>query len=151
MNTVNLNQADYEYVIFAAQPNPPEKTMQFLLDNNIDFQVILGSYKGEPETSFCIPFNRFADVGLSGLIDEQESVLFLGPIAQHDGSRPAYFLYSEATEPVSVGNLVQVDRSTAEASDGYSYSLMAKAFFTIVPVAENEQPAEDEAPAAQGE
>ena len=133
MNTVNLNPRDKEYCIFAAQPHEPHDVMYFLIDNNIPFQIILGSYKGQRETSYCIPHDRLPDVIGSGLVDDQESILILGAV-NGLGERPASLLMSNADEPVPYGTLVEAPRSEAEASEGWSYSIMAQAWFIIKPI-----------------
>lgn len=151
-NTRQINETPYAYAIFAAQPNQPHDVMRFLLDNNIDFQIILGMWKGQPETSYCIPFARLADVALSGLIDAQESVLVLGPYNPRE-TQKAYLLTQDAAEPVPYGDLIQVTRAEAEASESWSYSLMAKSFHVVRPAADGtgEQPSEGELRTANGE
>lgn len=122
---------DRQYVVFASNATPVHEVMYFLLDNNIDFQVLLGSYKGERETSYIIPYDRLEEVMHSGLLNEEESILILGAM-NGLGRRPATLHLLTTNEVFPIGQLVAAARSEAEPQEGWSYNPTAKQFFTIV-------------------
>lgn len=105
--------------------------MYFLLDNNIDYQVLLSSYKGEKETSYIIPYDRIEDVMKAGLLDSEESTLILGAM-DGLGRRKAHLHMLEPNEIIPIGYLKATARLEAESGEGWSYNPTAKQFFTIV-------------------
>ena len=82
-----------ELVIFATQPIPVEETMRLLSEAKVPFKVMLGSYKGEYETSFITPFQYLLQVIELGLLDEQECIMTLSNM-QQNGKRLADLVYN---------------------------------------------------------
>lgn len=119
-----------EFVVFAVQPHEPHTVMNFMADQGIPFQVLLGSYKGQLETSFIIPHIRLEAMAVSGYVDEQESILILGAVNQN-GTRPARIRFLETGEELDLGSLTRVTKEEALTNDGWTFNPMINSYFTI--------------------
>jgi hypothetical protein len=132
------NPRNRQFAIFAAQPHEVHDVMYFLTDNNIPFKVMLGSYKGQRETSFTIPHDRLNDVILSGLLDEQESILVLSAFNGRN-ERRAIIVMRDTQEEIDAGVLKHVSRSEAEASDGWTFDPLGENWFIITQPTEQKE------------
>lgn len=127
-----------QYAIFASVGTPVHDVQYFLMDNNIDYQVLLGAYKGEKETSYIIPYDRLEDVMHSGLLNNEESILILDAM-DGLGRRKAHLHLLTTNEVFPIGYLKATARLEAETGEGWSYNPSAKQFFTIVDIEEATQ------------
>lgn len=125
-----IKTANGSFVIFAAQPNAVHDVMSFLVENKIPFKVLLGSYNGERETSYCVPAEHFDTVIQAGLVAEQESILVLGHF-NSSGLRKAEIVFLNGQETESVGFFVNVEREEAFNQAGWTFDPMGEKFFTI--------------------
>lgn len=132
-----IKRANGSFVIFAAQPNEPHDVMQFFVEHNVPFKVLLGSYNGERETAYCVPQEHFETVIQAGLVDEHESVLVLGQFNSY-GLRKADILFLDGREATaeSAGFFVNTDRDSALKSNGWTFDPMGDKFFVIRTAAE---------------
>lgn len=131
-----ITTANGSFVIFAAQPNQPEVVMSFMVENLIKFKVLLGSYKNERETSYCVPADEFAKIVEAGIVDEQESILVLGPF-NGNGLRKAEIVYlAEEGKTEPAGFFSVVSREQALSGEGWTFDPMSDSFFTLMSAAD---------------
>lgn len=129
-------RANGAFVIFAAQPNEPHVVMSFMVENSIPFKVLLGSYKNERETSYCVPQDQFQRILDAGIVTEQESILVLGHF-ESSGLRKAEIVYlSNDRESEPAGYFVNVGRDKVPSLDGWTFDPMSDQFFTLQSAAE---------------
>lgn len=131
----DIKTANGSFVIFAAQPNLPHDVMQFFIENEIQFKVLLGSYNGERETSYCVPEKFLPQIIQAGLLSEQESVLVLGQF-QATGYREATIVFLNGQDAEKAGFFINVPKEEALHSVGWSFDPMNDKFFTIRTAAE---------------
>lgn len=122
--------APFDKLIFASDREVHE-VMYFLANNDLQFKVLLGSYKGQRETSFIVEAEAYVLLREAGLLDEQESILFVGQLIPGQRGRSAHMLDLDTLEFTLLGNLVPVPRIIAERADGYSYDPTGDHWFTI--------------------
>jgi hypothetical protein len=125
-----IKRINASFVIFSAEPNAPEKVMAFFVENKVPFKVLLGSYDGVHETSYCIPHQHFDSVIQAGLVEEQDSILVLAHF-NSDGLRAAEVVYLDERKPEAVGFFVNVDRDDALRSTSWTFDPMNDKFFVI--------------------
>lgn len=125
------------FVIFAAQPHEPHTVMEFMRQNNIQFKVLLGQYNGVVETSYCVPADQFTLISLAGIVDDQESLLILGPY-QESGMRKASILFIQDSSIKEVGEFVQITKEESSNFQGWTFDPMGSTYFTIMQEADAE-------------
>ncbi len=116
------------YIIFASHVDT-DTVQAFLVQNEINYRVLFGVYKGSYETSYIVNINAFPFLEMSGLLDNQESILELGPIGSGD-KRPATLVYKD-TRKESIGSFVQVSREEVFSNQlDFTYDPALKMYFT---------------------
>lgn len=123
----------HEYVIFAAQPYETHEVMRELESKNIEFKVLLGSYKSELETAFIVPYKDLLTVIEAGFLAEQESILMLGP-KDNDGSRPCLLRYINC-DPLReeyIGPLQQISKDYAHTLDGWFFDPTESRYYSAL-------------------
>lgn len=152
MNTLNDKQVNYNsegtwgrsseiggetYIIFASHMNSAV-VQQFMAENNINYRVLLGGYKGMVETAYIINRNAMPFVEQGALLNEQESILELGPI-MHSDKRSAKLVFQDQRKE-DLGVLVEVTKEDAmhafNNGGGYTYDPALKKYFTTQKVAD---------------
>jgi hypothetical protein len=104
------------YVIFASD-FPENKTREILADRNIPFKVLQGKYKGINEISYIVPMG--SDIYPTGILDKQESMLFLG--VNENGNRKAELVFIDGvTSDMDLGFFTEVTKEQAENSEAYT-------------------------------
>lgn len=119
------------YIIFASHMNSAV-VQQFMAENDIGYRVLLGGYKGMVETAYIINRNAIPLIEAGGIIEQQESLLELGPIGVND-KRPASLVFKDQHKE-SLGSLVEVTKADAMSAfsngGGYTYDPALKKYFT---------------------
>lgn len=126
-----------DYAVFSVGATPVHEAMSFMLEHNIGFQVMLGKYEDQEETSFIVKRSDLHHIYNAGLIDDQESVLILGPNINE--TRDASIIYLTNKDEIQyIGQLIAVQRERALEEKAYSYNVLSQQYFIIVPVTRNE-------------
>lgn len=116
------------YIIFASHVDS-DTVQAFLVHNEINYRVLFGVYKGEYETSYIVNQNAFPFLEVSGLLEQQESVLLLGPIGSGD-KRPATLVYKDKRQE-SIGGFSETSRESVMTNKlDFTYDPALKLFFT---------------------
>lgn len=114
-----------EFIVFASDQTTA-KTMSRLVAEGISFKVLLGSYKGEKETSFMITIKDVSPI--VGLIKDQESILSLSN-RQKDGSREAQLVFVNTGESKSIGMFNEITEEQANSQDSWSFDPTLNQYF----------------------
>lgn len=94
------------------------------LHNRIGFKELVGSYKGETESSFISLAANMPALIAAGWLEGQESVLHLGNPKNFGGGkfkRPATLVFMADDSRVSLGMFRQTSRELALKADGWSF------------------------------
>lgn len=131
MNAEYETTSNAEYTVFASS-KPAAEVMYLLLENGHPFQVLLGSWRGNREVSYIVKGDMQATLERLGLLKGEETILLLGAI---DGlsRRYAKIVELEDNSVVNAGYLVHTSKEVAMEQEGWSYSPIEQAFFTITP------------------
>lgn len=112
--------------IILSSHRPVHDSMSYMSNDNMIFDVVLGSYKGETETSFITTSDNLEDI--QELIEGQESLLLLSN-PQKDGSREMNLLFVESNDHDFIGMMVELTSEDALATDAWSYLPSINAYF----------------------
>lgn len=116
------------YIIFASHVDA-DTVQAFLVQNNINYRVLFGVYQQKYETSYIVNQNAFPFIEMAGLLEQQESVLLLGPIGTGD-KRPATLVYQDKRQE-SIGFFTEVAREEVMSQQlDFTYDPALKKFFT---------------------
>lgn len=116
------------YVVFALDKWAGE-FLEELAGQGVTAKTVKGGYTMEStgelviEPAYIIPAEQWPIVSASGFVDQQESVLVLGPKASRDAHRPAmlHFLSLTASRlPVFLGYFVDCEEHIAKAQAGWT-------------------------------
>ena len=133
-NGVWAMSSDNHYVIFASDLDF-EETIALLDCAGVGYKNLTGSYVMEStgerieEDSFIVNANQFDIVHSLDLVDNQESILYLGN-ANHRGHRAASLVFQgEEREPIDLGFMQPVDDTQVLFEDNWTYDPYLKQFF----------------------
>lgn len=136
---VHEARQDSNFVIFSSN-KPAHEVMSFLVDNGIQFKILLGAYKGIRETSYLVASVMMPKVFASGLVDDQESIMHLshlpepGTVPSYEELRTAHleFIQKDVENPILyLGNVVQVTGEVALQQEAYTYDPMQNTYFIV--------------------
>lgn len=131
MKTAEQIVAENTKLLIFASDNPVHETMNFLSQNGIFFQVLLGSYKNELETSYLVSAGALQHIIDAGLVSNQESVLVLDEMTA-DKDRPAKIVYfAEGTPDDTIGKLTMVPKEEALASESWTFNPAVNRYFVV--------------------
>lgn len=136
MQMKQYEQTDGVSMISLFSSNKPvHDVMYFLAKNNVPFRICLGAYKGEVETSFCIPTMCMLTVlSAPWILEGQESVMHVRSI-QNTLENHVQFEYLNLKNTLRFqyqGQLKLVDKAEALASEGYTYDPTGLTYSIIV-------------------
>lgn len=126
------SQTSAEKMVFSSFMTSTE-VMERLVEKGITFKVLLGSYKGERETSYETPFSDFVQVMQSGILDGQESILLIGGNSGTD----AVLLFNKFNADGSLnierlGELTVLDPAVLKDYKAWSYDPAAGLYYGTV-------------------
>lgn len=125
-----------QFAIFSSH-TPPEDVMYFMAEHNVPYQILLGSYKGQREVSYMVPYNyldMMVDANLTGVNDGQESYLHLKE-ARNNG-REAIIKYfrpnEDGADELLIGTLRNVGKEEALQHESWSFNPLTKSWFVVI-------------------
>jgi len=121
--------ASASYVILSCKT--PARLHSYFATHAIGFKQVTGCYKGEEEISYIINAKYFPTLKLSGIIDDQESVLVLSDWkGSLRGCRHAALHFLDGSLPVSLGRLVSTSEEDALECDAWTRDTDGQYFIT---------------------
>lgn len=131
-----ITRENARFLIFSAHPHfEPHAIMSLLVDNEVAFKVMLGSYNGEREVSFLVPIEAYDLIDQAGFLYGQESILLLGePVQSEVGAgRMATVRLLETGSEMQAGLFHAVDRSEALSPEvsGWTYDPFGSVYYII--------------------
>lgn len=133
MNSVLATKEMLTFAIFAVQPHAPEDAMLFMAEHDIPFKVMLGSWQGKHELSFCVPEVFLPMVVDAGFIEEQESILTLGALDGKSPFRMASIEYRDGRPVEEAGLFTPMLKDDALKQSGWTFDPGTQSFFVIRP------------------
>lgn len=110
--------ATEHFVIFSANMHFANHVNAWLSLNVPFFRPLIGAYKGKQENSWIVRASDYSKVKC--LLEKEESILYLGT-ANSRCNRPAKLIFLDNVTPeFDLGHLVETDKATAFASEGFT-------------------------------
>lgn len=122
-----ISRTGAQIMIFAS--NAPTLEVLTALEGEGQVRTALGMYNSVTEVAYITPINALCEVMNSGLLKDQESVLFLSN-EQKTGNRLAYLWYPETDTYEALGEFYQVTKEEAFNARGYTYMADTGLYFT---------------------
>ena len=111
--------------------------MRFFMEQGIQFKVLLGSYQGAYEVSYCVPAIHFPAIVQADLLVGEDSILELGAMSAYGYREATIVYYSGEQDGEPVGYFVAIEKEEAlNLSHGWSFDPTSDKFFTIKTAAE---------------
>lgn len=136
MKNIVATKEMISFTIFAVQPHAPEEVMLFMTEHDIPFKVMLGSWQGKQEVSFCVPEVFLPLIVDAGFIEEQESILTLAPLDSKAPFRMASIEYRDGRPVEEAGLFTPMPKADALKQSGWTFDPGTQTFFVIRPAAD---------------
>jgi hypothetical protein len=95
---------------------------------NIAYKEVVGCYKGIEETAFITSMDDAADYLPDYFVEDQESVLSLGPLIKGARSATLHFMDPDV-EPVSVGLFRHASEKYARKQDAWTFDPSTNSYY----------------------
>ena len=133
---VSEHSSNERYIIFSVFDAHVYSSVDALKKENIGFKQLKGKYKGVEETSFIVNARNFDKVCSLGLLDGQETILYLWPMSYgyaHYGieARPATLYSLQGYVSMDLGLLVAINDSDLPKYQDWTFDPTTKTYYVI--------------------
>lgn len=126
------------YVVFSTSDETMrnKSVAKFLVDNGISYKPLVGKYKDEYENSWIIPSDHWQKILDSGLVADQETVLFLWDTASayHEygyDARKATLIDIKSGVSKDLGAFVAINDDDLQYFKDWTWDIMNNRYYVI--------------------